>query len=300
MFFSDRKVCGLADRFIKVFGERNTGTRALIQMLGALDGVCLRPTDAPAVLNLGRNAALRAQIDQMLTGKRRRHYRDAVLDMEHLSACPTLAWKHAAPIWDDAFVRHEASVIFMVRNPYAWAVSLARRPYHRHDVHSEDVLPFVCQPWLTLRRDNLVPILASPMDLWNLKTAAYMRFVDLAGIGARILKFEDFVNDPVAVVRCTLDGFGICGDGLQPVAYSTKDQATPASEIAADTRREIWRDDLNFEAIQAINERVDWDVANSFGYWQLDPKDFQQAEVQPTTSKNLCHTHSLTSHSGFQ
>ena len=49
-------------------------------------------------------------------------YHDALKDDEQALACPTRAWKHSSPAWDEAFVEKQAHVIFCVRNPYSWAL----------------------------------------------------------------------------------------------------------------------------------------------------------------------------------
>lgn len=290
--------------FVKVFGERNTGTRALIRMLGAQDSVTLRPEGVPAALNLAGNRGLRGQIDTMFTGKLRRQYHDAVLDMEHEGACPTLDWKHAAPRWGKGFVEHRAHVVFCVRDPYSWVISLAKHPYHRHE-KVRNLAEFIERPWLTMRRDNLAPILVSPLELWNQKGRAYLRFRRGAEVPVEEIKFETFVEAPVQEVERVLNAFAIPFEVVREVAVSTKDAKTSYAEIAAEYRHCAWRRELTHDVVLAINERLDWDVADSFGYTRLHPEDFpkvamSQVHDPPITSKSLSHTRSSTLHSGFQ
>lgn len=279
-------------RFIKVFGERNTGTRALLQMLGMQPEVSLRPVGAQAMLNLEANRELRERIDLMFAGRVRRQYRDAVLDLEHAGECPTLAWKHAAPDWDAAFVTKQAHVIFCVRNPYSWVISLAKHPYHKHDRRLNSLETFVEMPWLTMRRDNLAPILGSPLELWNRKNAAYLAFIRAAEVPTVTMLFEEFVASPASEVRRMLGQFAIPFEGVQALQVSTKDNRS-VTEISVRYAQEEWRDCLNADLINAINAKVDWKVAEAFGYKRLDPADFP-------TSKNWFRSRSLTMHSGFQ
>lgn len=278
--------------FVKVFGERNTGTRALLRMLGMQPEVSLRPVGARAVLNLAENRALRERIDLMFSGRVRRQYRDAVLDMEHMGECPTMAWKHAAPDWDAAFVAKRAHVVFSVRNPYSWVISLAKHPYHKHDRRLHGLEAFVETPWLTMRRDNLEAVLGSPLDLWNRKNAAYLAFMQAAEVPTVTMSFEGFVASPVTEVRRMLAQFAIPSGGVHALEVSTKDSRS-AAEISERYAREEWRGSLNAGLVRSINAKIDWEVAAAFGYKRLDPADFP-------TSKSWFRTRSLTLHSGFQ
>ena len=288
----DLKARVLEKRFIKVFGERNTGTRALLRMLGMQPEVSLRPVGAQAVLNLAENRVLREQIDLMFSGRIRRQYRDAVLDMEHAGECPTLAWKHAAPDWDAAFVAKQAHVVFCVRNPYSWVISLAKHPYHKHDRRLNSLEAFVGMPWLTMRRDNLGPILASPLALWNRKNAAYLAFMQAAEVPTGTMSFEGFVATPVVEVKRIPGQFAIPSNDVRAVEVSTKDNRS-AAEISERYVREAWRDSLNADLVRSINAKINWEVAEAFGYKRLNPEDFP-------TSKNWFRSRSLTLHSGFQ
>lgn len=109
-------------KFVKVFGERNTGTRALIRMLSAQLEIRMRPEGEASAINLPINTGLRSEIDANFNGKWRSIYHDALKDDEQALACPTRAWKHSSPVWDEAFVEKQAHVIFCVRNPYSWAL----------------------------------------------------------------------------------------------------------------------------------------------------------------------------------
>ena len=204
-------------KFVKVFGERNTGTRALIRMLAAQKCVRMQAIGERGALNLPQNADLRAVIEETYKGKWRKIYRDALRDNEQAVACPTKAWKHTLPVWDPAFVEKRAHVAFCVRNPYSWALSLARRPYHQRGPRTSRVLDFVTQPWLTVSRDNMDAVLRSPMELWNGKVAAYGAFMRQAEVPTRLIRFENFVADPEAEVRQVLLDFAIGFENVHSV-----------------------------------------------------------------------------------
>ena len=281
-------------KFVKVFGERNTGTRALIQMLSAQEGVRMQPFGERGALNLPQNAEFRAVIEGTYKGKWRKVYRDALRDDEQALACPTKAWKHALPVWDEAYSVKRAHVVFCVRNPYSWALSLARRPYHQKGPRVSGVLDFVTQPWLTVSRDNMAAVLRSPMELWNGKVAAYGAFIRAADVPTRVIRFERFVADPEVEVRRVLFDFGIWFEGVRAVA-PTKNPAVKLEEISKYYRREDWKKTLTAEIVTAINKSINWELAAEYGYYRLDSADFPSSEI---TWRSWFRSRSLTLRSG--
>jgi hypothetical protein len=201
-------------------------------MLAAQPEVRMLPFGEVGPLNLPQNADLRAVIEATYKGKWRKVYRDALRDNEQALACPTKAWKHALPVWDRAFTQSRAHVVFCVRNPYSWAVSLARRPYHQKGPKTVRMLDLVTQPWLTVSLDNMAAVLRSPMELWNEKIAAYGAFIGRADVPTRLIRFESFVVDPVAEVRGMLADFDIPSTQIQAV-WPTKDDGLALVDIAA-------------------------------------------------------------------
>lgn len=168
------------DLKIKLFGERNTATRAVKQMLRETDGVTLVNSKRPDELGNVEWANLVASINLYIQDDWRKVYMDALRDnVSHYNA-PLAMWKHAAPRWDETFVTQNVHTIFCVRNPYSWALSMARKPYHMKARRTDDFLTFIKRPWLTERRDNTGIILCSVMDLWNKKLRAYAEFADQA------------------------------------------------------------------------------------------------------------------------
>lgn len=263
-------------KFIKVFGERNTGTRALITMLRALSDIRLRPDDGPAPFNLVKYSGLRAQIEKHFDNQWQRIYSDAVLDLEYLEAPPTAMWKHCAPTWDEAYAEANAHVIFCVRNPYSWIISLDKTPYHKRGPRSDDLETFVERPWLTLPREKITPLLSSPLELWNIKNAAYLEFEAAASIPTETLKFEDFVKDSETELSRVLKAFDISVEDVQSLDHSTKD-GRKIDDIRTYYGTESWKKCLTENLVRSINFRLDWTVAARLGYAQLDPLDFPKS-----------------------
>ncbi|MEK6204140.1 MAG: sulfotransferase [Amylibacter sp.] len=279
-----------AQKFVKVFGERNTGTRAIIRMLSAQPEVRMQPVGEVGALNLPENSDLRAKIDATYKGNWRKIYHDAVRDNEQAQACPTKAWKHARPVWDDAYRHKQAHVIFCVRNPYSWALSLFRRPYHQKGPTSKQMRDFVVQPWLTVSRDNMPAVLNSPIELWTGKVAAYRKFMEQADIPVKAIRFEGFVASPDVELRRILAELGVPFGDILRIPASTKKPSRTLEEISEYYSREDWKKYLTSDVVGAINALIDWELAAQYGYYPLNPKDF------PTrfTLKNSSRSHNLT------
>jgi hypothetical protein len=262
---------------IKVMGERNTGTRAVIRMLSALENVKLagrprnlvRPADDP----------LLRQVQTSLKGSWAKQYRDAIRDQDSTAAGALHAWKHACARFEPEMLGLDLSVVFMVRNPYSWLVALYNRPYHQKGPRAYSLHNFLRQPWMTERRDATAEIvLECPMRLWSLKVASYERFTELTegdDVEAVWIRLEDFVMDPVRVLSDVLCKLEIPGaEGLK-VTEPTKARSGSLEDMQDYHCRQLWRRGLTSEAVAEINRHVDWDLAESFGYQRLDPAEFR-------------------------
>lgn len=267
-------------RRIKVFGERNTGTRAAMDMLRALPHVSLAHPGRPAISP--EAARTKAIIEQKLQGRLRNEYLDAIKEERATKDGGFWAWKHSAPKFDDSFLSCEASVLFLVRDPYSWVTSLHRHPYHLRGRRSAQFQEFLEHPWLTMRRDNINAVVDSPVCLWTKKTAAYIRFIESAPVPTSVIIFEDFVADPVAALGRALADVDISANGLVALDRSTKDQTESIEDIKTRYRNQIWKKQLTRQAVEVINQHIDWDIAGYFGYSMLDPSDFPDSKPDET------------------
>jgi hypothetical protein len=266
------------DLRIKLFGERNTATRAVKQMLRATDGVTLVNSKRPDELGNVEWANLVASINLYIQDDWRKVYMDALRDnVSHYNA-PLAMWKHAAPIWDETFVEQDVCTIFCVRNPYSWALSMACKPYHMKARRTDDFLTFIKRPWLTERRDNTGIILRSVMELWNNKLRSYADFADQADLSRgkyAYLRFEDVVENPTSALATALQTFGTSAEP-KPIDKSTKNHGKSLSELQRYYEIEEWRNRLTAPTVQAINDMLDWPLVDQFCYERLNAHDFPQ------------------------
>lgn len=265
-----RRIARTRDRKVKVFGERNTGTRAVVRMLRAHKGVSpgspgYKQTDLDALEN---------RINNKLEGFHQELFIDALDDIRRSRLGGHSAWKHAAPIIDESYAAKKASVLFLVRDPYSWIAALFRNPYHARAPLPETLEAFLEQPWLTVQRDNIAPVLMSPMSLWIEKLRAYHAFATAAPVPSTVLHFETFVLDPVSALSAALQRFDISTKGMVEVEAPTKKLGASREERLKYYASKAWEKEITPEAAQLINEYVDWDVAAHFGYHRRDPAEF--------------------------
>lgn len=267
----------VTQRLIKVFGERNSATRAVLRMVD--EAPLLAEAGHPDVDedDLEKYDIMIQQVTSIYSGPWKRVYREAIKDVRAREMGALGTWKHAAPEFDPVFAAMNVSVLFLVRNPYSWVQSLNRRPYHCMGRRQQELEDFLVFPWLTVGRDNVEPILSSPMYLWNLKLRAYDRFRSAAadaGVRTAVLRFEDFVQNSVLSLNRALTSMGVEPGLLKAIPGDTKAKGQPGRERRHFYLNELWREDLTSGAVSLINDMVDWDIAEAHGYAQLDPADF--------------------------
>jgi hypothetical protein len=261
---------------VKVFGERNCGTRAAIRMITDAKGV---DHYAPPALDAHTESAFvhwSGLIETAHDGPWRRMYRETLLDMRYAARGALGAWKHAAPIYEDDYRREGVNVLFMVRNPYSWILALHRRPYHDLAQRHVGFDIFLRRVWHALGRDGVEPFLRTPLMLWNRKLAAYTRFAHMAhgqNLRTAFLRFENFVDAPQIALMQTLRELGAAPGALAPL-HPTKPMGRSARERKHYYGCEAWRADLCAEDVAYINTIIDWDLASLFGYARLNPSEF--------------------------
>jgi len=256
---------------IKVFGERNTGTRAILQMIRAMPNLT---TVVPDLKKPPKIKEMQRRIKDRFRDKWLDEYMEAFSFENRNRVGGVAAWTHAAPYFDQSYAKAGANVVFVTKNPYSWMVSLYKHPHHAKGISCEVLEQFVDYPWLTLPKDRVEMVLNSPMCLWNKKLRAYADFQDICDIPVYQFSFESFVRLPVKTMTAALDSFGIDSTGLAAIPIAAKRKILMADELPDYYNKEQWRQGLTRQSVALINQHTDWQVAKRFGYEKLDPKQF--------------------------
>lgn len=251
----------------KIFGERNTGTNLLKQMI-ELNSTsrCLPSVES----ELDPEAFQRATRLYPLIGvfRHRNRDRNRLLDeiFEGRSARET--WKHCATIFDDASAFEGVFVIFAVRHPASWLVSLYARQYNRLGPRPRSLRQLIEAPWPTVRRERLDARAMPPLELYNEKVRSYLQLAEqfgAAGVEHAFVRFEDLTRSQEEVYRELARALPASGGTFREIQKSTKDDRKTASDYRDYYARAAWKHSLvGLEA--TVNERVDWDQIRRFGY----------------------------------
>jgi len=263
---------------IKIFGERNTGTHFLARLIRANFRCQLLPGTL-AEARRGYRDRIEEELAATISDDAKRMWvRQARLDQFFESnAWSTLGWKHSVPNVD-LIVSHpdKEQILFVTvtKNPYAWILSLFRRPYESvASRRPDDLLSFICEPWVTGRRDNAPLVLPSPVELWNLKNEGYFRLARMVRV-IRV-RYETVLADPAAFLELFKgslqrknEHFLIPNDSAKRQDIGKKDLTYYRDYYLG----ELWRQELSPEHIQAINEFLDPNVVRDAGYEMLNSK----------------------------
>ena len=232
---------------LKLYGERHTNTNYLQQLLSLnldcewVEGVV--PTWRRSIERFG------------ISGARDRYFAR--------TRSKNLGWKHTAvdPTDDLNGVR----AITLTKNPYAWVVSMHRRPYHLENATGLSIDEFVRQKWQTLGRDNLNREAITVAELWNRKNASYFYLSDERSMHLTSEEVQLSPQETVSKVAEFMEQQP--AEEFRDVERSTKKRPDKNSDYYRDYYgRELWRDSLSLGALEALNKELDQSLMAKFGY----------------------------------
>jgi len=252
---------------LKVFGERNTGTNFVEALLK-------RNVDCQIVSgNLSRFYSWRFTLaHKLLSPERAFTYIERARDKIYVKRFAVDGgWKHAkVPNFPDGIGAYPAGmgIIAITKNPYAWLLSLHKRPY-QGTLHTRfnplTFSEFIRAPWRTVGREYADASYKTPIHLWNDKVAAYFGLSDHAP--TLIRRYEDVIMDMPQFLSTVSATFGtpLLETTDIPAGSSKKDGRTTA-EIIAYYRDSQWRSSISDEDMAFINAQLDSKTMNEIGY----------------------------------
>lgn len=262
---------------IRVFGERNSGTRYLNQLLSLnIPDVVVNQHDIPGPFK--RVALWLDRLDGGALG-----LGDVVNSVGfRLSEPRTLGWKHqlvpspaevvAKPRW------RRKLIVTITKNPYAWLVSMYARPYERVGT-TPSFEEFLSQPWRTVKRERAPAVYRHPMAMWNDKNAAYLA---LGGaLDVINLTYEQLITDPTAAVERIRkrSGSTSLGSEVRNVDSSTKRDPRTFEHFRRYYGEDRWRDAWRQRTISLANHGLDHALMRRLGYRVLDPAELPDTPV---------------------
>lgn len=256
-----------ACRTVKIFGERNTSTNALKQLIERNSRSVVAPSIAKDLdpLFSERMAVIKARPDY---SRAREDYLDSVFR----DARPLHSWKHAATTFSTADDFAECLIIFTVRHAASWLLALHRQPYHALQPVPDTFAEFISAPWTTTERERLNGETYTPMTLYNTKIASYRALAGrlaARGIEHRFVRFEDFACGQTAVFAGLKTSLHEPADVPAILRHSTKEGGQDPRFYRDYYGEEKWRDELSSTTREMINDKIDWKFAEEFGYRAL-------------------------------
>lgn len=249
---------------VKIFGERNTGTNALSRIIEAnSEARCLPATSGELKPLFGRIGNT-----EWLPGKR---MRERLLDSIFDGQGPLCAWKHCATSFPDAAPFDGLLVLFTMRHPGSWLVSLFKRPYQRLRRRPATLAEFLNSKWETVGRERLGRASFRPLELLQAKLDSYVGFADKLtdrGIAHRFLRFEDIVLNQAGLYSTIAPELENARADFHELESSTKDRSKTLDDYRDYYGNERWRKALTgLEA--SIDAQIDWSKFARFGYRPL-------------------------------
>jgi hypothetical protein len=254
----------------KIWGDRNTCTRLVRRVLERDGLVELLPDGSYMTRSNDLIAPFVETLGDATPDEVNRIHQTAS-DLFDRRAGPLAKWKHREIAYLPAYKRRGVVPILCVKHPLAWIASLHRKPYDSLNPRPETAgfSDFVRAPWLSVRRENGPPVYRNPVEIWNRKARAYLRFLEAAradGVPVVLLQAEGIVSDMDAALR-RLEG----ALGLEPFALTAEEQSTKdASRSRADYARyyatEQWRSAYSSSDLHFVTAEVDWEAARALGY----------------------------------
>jgi hypothetical protein len=255
---------------IKIYGERNTGTRFLQELLRTNFAVPqLHGGAGDRQSQAARERAIRDLKDYK--GILRKLVIDRLADLGNERALPrTLGWKHMSPPTTLLKAMPEmANTLFIVivKHPVFWALSYKRHPYHSYFSPAKmSFSTFIRHLFFPLIRDNVdAAYYNSVVELYAAKVDGY-RALSSLGVPFELVRYEDLIADVSRFIRMIEQKYGLtrCSESEIIRQQTTKrNDSTTFEEFrdkykVEDAASAVSREDYEFILSRFGKERLAW------------------------------------------
>ncbi|WP_299591978.1 hypothetical protein [uncultured Tateyamaria sp.] len=180
--------------FVKIYGERNTGTNLL-------RGVIKSNYDARVLNSANDLNSAKSQIYDAL-GKFKRKTKNTVVDIsDSIILQNGLGWEHGAPAFDIISQSpYVGNTLFLCiyKDPYFWLKSYFKggnNPVKLFDSNN-DFGEFLSRPMGVSVRDRVVaPFDTGPLEIYQMKMRSYLRLRSIYGDDVMFVSYEDLLRN---------------------------------------------------------------------------------------------------------
>jgi hypothetical protein len=242
---------------LKIYGERNTGTNYLHELIKLNLKIDILPGIAPTSLQILDRLTFSGEFT-------RDWYFKKTFD-------ENLGWKHRFLKIDELLsIQHKllnVGFVCLIKNPYSWLISLYNSPHHYESRQKISFIEFLKCPLPLLDKDNLQIEEATPIQLWNLKNQSYYELNEYFPMV--LLKYESMLENPENAIDLINASFNLT---MKHIDFRNFIKSTKsASEKDFEYYRkyyldEIWQQKLSKESIEEINNQINPVVMNNLNY----------------------------------
>lgn len=243
---------------LKIYGERNTGTNYLSNLIALNFSVRLLPGVVPTLVDKVQAAVPGESWVKDLYFRATQH--------------SNLGWKHSfvpAARLDKRRCVALNGFITLTKNPYSWLLSLYKRPYHSKQGTVSSFEDFLKTRWETVARENASNAYRNPVDIWNSKNSSYLKLA--TKYKTKLLKYENLLAIPEESLEEIGSSFGLPRKSAEwlNVEGSTKQDDRSFSGYQDYYLNERWRQELSPKVIEFVNSQLDDHCMAEFGYGYL-------------------------------
>jgi hypothetical protein len=247
---------------VKIFGERNSGTNLLEALLRENTSCHLLPGSVLGRPDIhGRIAGLLSPVSSL-----REIHADYVLGDPR----PRFAWKHAATNFDKPEDLDNVTILFLVKNPLSWLVSMTRRPHQFFGDLPKSPAGLANVQIRTRKRELLGRAIMTPLNIWQSKVRSYISLESLLKLRngrAVFVSFEELVSDQLGTLSRLEEFVGGSSKSPAPILKSTKQSHFNADDYKKYYLEEKWKSSFLPSEIPLLLARVDQDILFRFNYW---------------------------------
>lgn len=251
--------------YVKVFGERNSGTIYLNALIRENTNAIIMDGDTK-----GKGGTLSGSNEFFPEAYTTDN--DYLQDLDHFRMLQSdYGWKHAAPpVNTIEFSSHRdlTKLIFTAKHPVFWLKSIHKRPYNPRIKLELNFSDFIRSPWPLSKRDNISSeSLPTPIDLFNRKISSYIEAIKQFPKNSVFIKYEDLLADTEGTVKIACEGIlGFGGTAFKNVLRSTKSTEENFDFYKSKYLSDSYKDDISHEDLEFIQERLAPRVMRFCGY----------------------------------